>query len=271
MRFRCLLYSASHGTLILRQVKWGEGWKRKDGTNTTWEHPREDLEELIKEWDEKQTAKRMAKAKASPAIEIGVEDWHMLHEDRTIELARGYEELKQLYLDDGPNSDDPRRPIDFDGQLKRLKPLSTAANTTLRHGSASSKTLSSRNTSAARASTSTLTSREASREKSGSNTPGSSSPAPGPSHRPMKPLPKRASRRFISSPAPDSEEEKERSAGSRTSPLPAASGVRKRKELQRKWAESMDGAASVTIVNDVTSQPTPNLVPDFQYLERHYV
>ncbi|PIL30870.1 hypothetical protein GSI_07039 [Ganoderma sinense ZZ0214-1] len=210
----------------------------------------------------------MAKAKASPAIEIGVEDWHMLHEDRTIERARGYEELKKLYLDDGPNSNDPRRPIDFDGQLKRLKPVS---NATLRHASASSKTLSSRSTSAARASTSTLTSREASREKSRSNTPGSSSSAPGPSHRPVKPLPKRATRRFISSPAPDSEEEKERSASPRTPPVSTTSGDRKRKALEKKWAESMDGAASVTFVSDITNQPTPNLVPDFQYLERHYV
>ncbi|KAM5534350.1 hypothetical protein V8D89_011943 [Ganoderma adspersum] len=252
-------------TLIIRQVKWGEGWKRKDGTNTTWEHPRDDLEELIKEWDDKQTAKRMAKAKASPAIEIGVEDWHMLHEDRTIERARGYEELKKLYLDDdGPNSGDPRRPIDFDGQLKRLKPVS---NATRKASSSSSKTLSSRSTSAARASTS----REASKNKSRSNTPGYSSPAPGPSHRPVKALPKRTARRLVSSPAPDSEEEKERATSSRTPPMPAISGNHKRKALENEWAESMDGAAPVTFVNDITSQPIPKLVPDFQYLERHYV
>ena len=265
MRFWCLLYSSFIRILMVRQVKWGEGWKRKDGTNTTWEHPREDLEDLIKEWDEKQTAKRMAKAKASPAIEIGVEDWHMLHEDRTIERARGYEELKKLYLDDGgPYSGDPRRPIDFDGQLKRLKPVPNAAK---RASSSSSKTLSSRSTSAARASTS----REASKDKSRSNTPGSSSPAPGPSHRPVKPLPKRAPRKLVSSPAPDSEEEKERSTSSRTQTMPAASNRHKRKALENEWAESMDGAAPVTFVNDITNQAIPKLVPDFQYLERHYV
>ncbi|KAI1786294.1 SET domain-containing protein [Ganoderma leucocontextum] len=240
------------------EVKWGEGWKRKDNTNTTWEHPREDLAELIKEWDQKQAAKRMAKAKASPAMEIGVEDWHMLHEDRTIERARGYEELKKLYIADEPgSSDDPRRPIDFDGQLKRLKPVSNATR------QASSKTLSSRSTSAAR------TSREASREKSRSNTPGSASLAPGPSHRPVKPLPKRTARRLVSSPVPDSEDEKEHTTGSRTPPR--TMGGRMRMALEKKWTQSMDGAAPVTFVNDVTQESIPSLVPNFQYLERHYV
>ena len=119
---------------------------------------------------------------------------------------------------------------------------------------------------AARASTS----REASKDKSRSNTPGSSSPAPGPSHRPVKPLPKRAPRKLVSSPAPDSEEEKERSTSSRTQTMPAASNRHKRKALENEWAESMDGAAPVTFVNDI-NQAIPKLVPDFQYLERHYV
>ena len=206
----------------------------------------------------------MAKAKASPAIEIGVEDWHMLHEDRTIERARGYEELKKLYIGDGPDSDDPRQPVDFDGQLKRLKPVSNAAEQ-----ASSSKTLSSRSASAAL----TSTSRDASREKSRSNTPGSASSTPGPSHRPVKPLPKRIMRRLASSPVPDSEEEKEEHAkGSRTPPLPAMTvGGRKRKALEKKWAETMHGAAPVTFVNDINHEEIPNLVSDFQYLERHYV
>lgn len=204
----------------------------------------------------------MAKAKASPAIEISVEDWHMLHEDRTIERARGYEELKKLYIGDEPDTDDPRQPIDFDGQLKRLKPVLNAARQ-----ASSSKTLSSRSASAAR----TTTSREASKEKSRSNTPASANPTPGPSHRPVKPLPKRAMRRLASSPAPDSEEEKEHVRGSRTPPLPATVGGRKREAVEKEWAEAMDGAAPVTFVNDVDHEGIPILVSNFQYLERHYV
>ncbi|TBU26365.1 SET domain-containing protein [Dichomitus squalens] len=228
------------------EVKWGEGWNRNDGTNTTWEHPREDLEELIHKWERKQTAKRMEKAKASPAIAINVEDWHMLHENRTIERARGYEELKKLYI-----RGDPRQPIDFDGQLKRLKPVRNNSHT-------ASKTLTSRSVSVAQSS------REASREKS--KTPGSVASSSGPSQRPIKPLPKRSFRRLpSSSPAPDSEEEKE--TGRRAPPRE----TKRRRALEKKWAESLNGAAPVTFVNDISYEEVPPLVPDFQYLERRYV
>ncbi|RPD81568.1 SET domain-containing protein [Lentinus tigrinus ALCF2SS1-7] len=95
----------------------------------------------------------------------------MLHEDRTIELARGYEELKKLYL---PNGMDPRQPIDFDGMRKKV--------------------------------------------------------------------PGRASPQF-----------------------------KRRKSLEFKWARALQGAKSVTFVNEVNYEEVPSLVENFKYLERGYV
>ena len=167
----------------------------------------------------------------------------MPYEDPMMEGARRYEELG----DDQPHPDEPRRPVDFNGQLERPKPVLNATT----RASSSSGIQSSRETSAA----CTPTSRKAARDKS--KTSSSSWPVLVVSHRPVKPLPKRAVHTVISSPATASKQ-KDTSADLR-------------KALEKKWMQSMDGAAPVTFVNDITDEPFPNLVPDFQYLERRYV
>ncbi|KAI0358931.1 SET domain-containing protein [Trametes cingulata] len=99
------------------QVKWGEGWKRPDGTNTTWEKPggSETVEKLIRRWNKRQEQKRTQNALKSPEISIAIEDHQMLHEDRTFyELVRGYKELLREY------PEDPHQPLDFEDTLIRI-------------------------------------------------------------------------------------------------------------------------------------------------------
>ncbi|KAI9059590.1 SET domain-containing protein [Trametes sanguinea] len=73
------------------------------------------VDRLISDWDEKQKGKRVAKARRSPEIAIGVEAHQLLHEDRTFyELVRGYKELVERY------PDRPHDELDFDDTLLEL-------------------------------------------------------------------------------------------------------------------------------------------------------
>ncbi|KAI0325636.1 SET domain-containing protein [Cubamyces sp. BRFM 1775] len=149
------------------EVKWGEGWTRRDGTNTTWEKPggSETVDRLIRRWDLKQAQKRAAKARESPEIAVGMAKHQMLHEDRTFyELVQGYREVVRAH------PEPPDGFLDFDGTLKTLRPVGAAGTS------------------------------EGERERSRSRE--TSSPVPP---RAVKPLPRRA-RRAISSP-PSSEDE----------------------------------------------------------------
>ncbi|RPD58446.1 SET domain-containing protein [Lentinus tigrinus ALCF2SS1-6] len=246
-------------------VKWGDNWRRQDGSNTTWEKPgTEGLQHFFERWDKQQRAKRMAKAQRSPEIEVGVASHHMLHEDRTIELARGYEELKKLYL---PNGMDPRQPIDFDGMRKKVP---GRASPPLPQHVVDARAL--------------LAQRKASqRSNAGSGprtrTPASSSassssrsPSPVQGRRPVRPLPRRAGvRRAVSSAAPDSEEEPAGGSASRAARSGQRRQFKRRKSLEFKWARALQGAKSVTFVNEVNYEEVPSLVENFKYLERGYV
>ncbi|KAI0757427.1 hypothetical protein C8Q80DRAFT_100272 [Daedaleopsis nitida] len=221
------------------EVRW-EGWSRKDGTNTTWNKPSIDLNDLADEWDRKRAARRLARVKKSPAVAVGIEPWHAWHEDRTIERARGYDELKQKYLRNGK---DPHQPIDFDAMCISLRPDPSQTH---------SPTPVSGRSSAPRSTT--LSSRQASAPSSSAT----------PERRATRPLPERANkRRAPSSPVPDSEEEPERRAR-----RPRTHS--RRESLESKWAQRLAGAAPVTFVNEVTNENVPRLVDNFQYLERRY-
>ncbi|KAI0662388.1 hypothetical protein C8Q70DRAFT_557172 [Cubamyces menziesii] len=102
------------------EVRWGDGWARRDGTNTTWEKPggSETVDRLIRWWDLKQAQKRAEKARESPEIAVGVAKHQMLHEDRTsCELVEGFREVARAY------PEPPDGSLDFDGTLKRLRPV----------------------------------------------------------------------------------------------------------------------------------------------------
>ncbi|TFK88531.1 SET domain-containing protein [Polyporus arcularius HHB13444] len=243
------------------EVKWGDGWRRPDGTNTTWEKDAdaaEGLQQLFARWGRQQEAKRMEKAQKSPEIEIGGMPHHMLHEQRTIELARGYEELKQVYLPNG----DPRQPIDFGAMRKKVPGRPSPPPPAHVQG--------------AREQAQQEASERSNSPGSGSRTPASSSPSLSRSsslareHRAVRPLPRRAvMRRAISSPAPDSEEESERG------PSRTASGqqrqFKRRKSLELKWSGKLQGAAPVKFANEINYEEVPPLVENFEYLERGYV
>ncbi|CDO70933.1 hypothetical protein BN946_scf184829.g41 [Trametes cinnabarina] len=214
-------------------VKWGEGWKRRDGTNTTWEKPgsSDTVDALIRRWDRRQRQKRLAKAERSAEIAVQVEDHQMLHEDKTFyELARGCKELSQLY------PDDPTDRPNFDATVVDL---GLAAGPSVNAGAAESA------------------------ERSLSPEIPPSSPPSSPPPRVVRPLPRRTNFRRIFSTSPASfdgeAEEKPRSRVSR------------RAMLEAQWAAKLDGAAPVTIVNTLNAEEVPPLVDGFEYIERHYV
>ncbi|OSD05788.1 SET domain-containing protein [Trametes coccinea BRFM310] len=216
------------------EVKWGEGWKRKDGTNTTWEKlddSSETVQRLIWDWDRKQGRKRAAKAKRSPEIAIGVEGPQLLHEDKTFyALARGYNELVERY------PDSPDEELDFDGTLLELNVDSSAGPSVV----------------SARAS-----------DPGRSHSP--SIPSPSPPPRAVRPIPRRANARRAPSSSPGlsaDDEEVARRLRSRFS---------RREALEREWATKLHDAAPVVFVNEVNGEEVPRLVDGFQYLERHYV
>ena len=68
----------------------------------------------------------------------------------------------------------------------------------------------------------------------------------------------------------DLEVEKGNSPDSRT-PMPKVCGDIERNSLRTKWVESVNNAAPVTFVNDITNESKPPLVTNFQYLEKNYV
>ena len=253
--------------LVVPQIKWGDGWHRADGTNTTWEKADADgLQDVIAEWKRKRTDQRTKKAQKSPEIEIGVGPHNMLHEDRTIELARGYEELRKIYL---PNGMDPRQPIDFDGMRKKVPGRQSPplpAYVVAARASAAERSASERSNSQQRKS----------KTPASSSSPSSSSsrsPSPVQGRRQAKPAPRRAVvRRAISSPCPDSEEEPTRRSASRgTSAGRQRRQFKRRKSLELKWARKLQGAKPVTIVNEVNYEEVPPFVESFEYLERGYV
>ena len=175
----------------------------------------------------------------------------MWHEDRTIELARGYEELKARWLPDGM---DPRQPIDFDATCKRLRPSAPPTNAGPGAGAASS----------ARA-PSSASSKPSSRGSS-SSSPASQQSVP--QQRPTKPLPRRVAKPPVRALSPVHVSEDDESL---RAPLRSHRGHKRRKSLEEKWAQELRGAAPVVFVNEVNYEDVPQLVDGFQYLERSYV
>lgn len=216
------------------QVQWGDGWQRKDGTNTTWEQlgSSDTVDSLIRRWKRKQEQKRLAAAEEFRGVAVGISKHQMLHEDRTTyELVRGERELRRLH----PGVGD--MPFEIDGPLKRIRPSASAGE----GGSARA------------------------REKSRSRSPEVPWSPPQHPQRQVRPIPRRANvARALSSP--------DVSDGDSHVAAPPPQRLKLTREaLQRQWASKLRGSASVTIVNEVNAEEIPSLVDGFQYIERSYV
>ena len=225
-------------------------------------------------WEARQAEKRVARAAAQDvAVEVGVEAWHMLHEDATVERARGYAEAKAAYvrahpelalaLDEDGARAWPRVAVDFDGTRKRIGAGADGSQGPAPDGGKprARKATSSGSTPTLRGS-----------PLSGNNTlSGSQTPPPAASGSGRGRRSAQQARRVVS-PVSDSSEDE---LPQLQRPLPPLTEeARKRREkVQRRWARATEdaGAASVTIVNEVNGDGAPPLVPGFQYLERSYV
>ncbi|KAI0666231.1 hypothetical protein C8Q78DRAFT_1060316 [Trametes maxima] len=209
------------------------------------------------EWDKKQAKKRKQKAQRSPEVEIGVKEYQMAHDDRTMyELVRGVRELNELYPKD-------RRPkLDFDRTVKRLRPVAAAAAVTATERATASRKSASPQEAGPSVELQPPPEIEPSPEaEAPPSVPSSPSPSPPPPRtRPTRPLPRRSNtRRSVYSPTiPDSDVGETRQS-------------ERRATLQQKWAKRLNGSASVTLVNEINSEETPYLVEGFRYIERGYV
>ncbi|EED81492.1 predicted protein [Postia placenta Mad-698-R] len=79
---------------IKQYVKWAD-WHRPDNTNTTWDQGLNDMDAELEAWNDMQTEKRVREAKNSLSIKIPLDLGQLWHEDATVELSRGYEEKRR--------------------------------------------------------------------------------------------------------------------------------------------------------------------------------
>ena len=266
------------------QIKWGEGWTRKDGTNTTWDRPApdSDLTPLVNMWESRQAEKRAARVAAQGmAVEVGVERWHMLHEDATVERARGYVEAKAAYvcahpeLDLAPDGDGavawPSVAVDFDGTRKSLGAGASSSGSqapTSDGGSERRSKVTTRSGSSSTPRGSSTLSRQ--NTLSRPQTPARAPPSASASGSGRGRRSARQARRIVS-PVSDSSES-ELPQLRRQPPAMSREAQERRAKVQRRWTRATGnaGAAAVTIVNEVDGDGAPPLVSGFQYLERSY-
>jgi len=89
------------------QVKWGDGWQREDGTNTTSEPERifdDDNGHFLNSWNVKMNNKRQQLAQINP-IEVALFDTDDQEQAKMIEWQ---EQMEQLKITDNLPDDDPR-------------------------------------------------------------------------------------------------------------------------------------------------------------------